>query len=286
MEFRVEIWKKFADVKARGTEDDTMEDVARKITNELLGENNEWFDYPEDCGETLSTEAMIERSERRTRLAIAVLCECGENTVAPDGDDDDSNDVSSVDNIAKGGCLLAAVSKLEEVLERLEIGEGLHPEEDEKSKKNRLRKKLPPPILTPLCTLACHAALGRQSFELGLFNVSARLLHTFLRRTQCCPKEIEVELDPPIIFDDEIQEERHMTDEEMEAEGIIRGTRKEVIVPEPSCMLNENINVDVNDLKEWVAEVRLLDAVLELEHPKEHGKYYKSNVVVVVTSIH
>ena len=52
--------------------------------------------------------------------------------MAPDGDDDDSNDVSSVDDLCKSGCLLAAVERMEDMLFRLERGEGLHPEEDEK----------------------------------------------------------------------------------------------------------------------------------------------------------
>ena len=49
---------------------------------------------------------------------------CGENTVAPDGDDDDSNDVSSVDDISKTGCCLAAVQRMEPMLSRLELNQG------------------------------------------------------------------------------------------------------------------------------------------------------------------
>ena len=89
----------------------------------MLGVDDSWFAYPGDAMEGEEKEEKEEKEgNRQTRLAIAVLCECGENTVAPDGDDDDSNDVSSVDDMAKGGCLVAAVSRLETMLGRLEIG--------------------------------------------------------------------------------------------------------------------------------------------------------------------
>ena len=135
----------------------------------------------------------------------------------------------------------------------------MHEEEDEKSKKNRLRKKLPPPVLLPLCTLACHAALGRQAFELGQWVYAARLLHTFLRRAQCCPVEVQIPNDPPLILDEETNEERCMTEEEMAAEGIVVGTVSELQIPAPSCMANETVGVKLSELNEWVAEVRLLD---------------------------
>ena len=69
-------------------------------TSNSLGPSNEYFAYPSGTAGTDGTDSTAGTAgtddstelERRLRLAIAVLCECGENTVAPDGDDDDSND--------------------------------------------------------------------------------------------------------------------------------------------------------------------------------------------------
>ena len=93
----------------------------------MLGETNSWFTYPGDVDENGNDKEDVSNDtlmDQRVRLAIGILCECGENTVAPDGDDDDSNDVSSVDDISKTGCCLAAVQRMEPMLSRLELDQG------------------------------------------------------------------------------------------------------------------------------------------------------------------
>ena len=44
-----------------------------------------------------------------------------------------------------------------------------------------------------------------------------------------------------------------------------------LIFEDPTLSEGENANVTMQELNEWVAENRLLDAVLELEHPNEHA---------------
>ena len=93
----------------------------------MLGETNSWFTYPGDVDENGNDKEDVSNDtllDQRVRLAIGILCECGENTVAPDGDDDDSNDVSSVDDISKTGCCLAAVQRMEPMLSGLELNQG------------------------------------------------------------------------------------------------------------------------------------------------------------------
>ena len=88
--------------------------------------------------------------ERRLRLAVCALCECAEQTVFDDGDDDDSNDNSCIDVLARTACLVAAIKRVEPVLARLEAGGApLSPRSDEKAKKKKRKSKgddtRPPP---------------------------------------------------------------------------------------------------------------------------------------------
>jgi hypothetical protein len=84
LEFRIQIWRTLADRSARGggEEGETASGIAGRITAEVLGgEQNEWFRYPGDV-EGEEGEELKKTLARRTRLAIGVLAECGENTVS------------------------------------------------------------------------------------------------------------------------------------------------------------------------------------------------------------
>ena len=87
LEFRIQIWRTLADRNARGggEEGETASGIAGRITTEVLGgEQTEWFRYPGDV-EGEEGEELEKTLARRTRLAIGVLAECGENTVSGGG---------------------------------------------------------------------------------------------------------------------------------------------------------------------------------------------------------
>ena len=68
-----------------GEEGETASGIAGRITTEVLGgEQTEWFRYPGDV-EGEEGEELEKTLARRTRLAIGVLAECGENTVSGGG---------------------------------------------------------------------------------------------------------------------------------------------------------------------------------------------------------
>jgi len=65
-----------------GEEGETASGIAGRITTEVLGgEQTEWFRYPGDV-EGEEGKELEKTLARRTRLAIGVLAECGENTVS------------------------------------------------------------------------------------------------------------------------------------------------------------------------------------------------------------
>ena len=68
-----------------GEEGETASGIAGRITTEVLGgEQTEWFRYPGDV-EGEEGKELEKTLARRTRLAIGVLAECGENTVSGGG---------------------------------------------------------------------------------------------------------------------------------------------------------------------------------------------------------
>ena len=169
MMLRLRVWKLFRDTETRaattgGDGAETVEAIADALeqTEGLLGgtgvaeisedgnageavpEGNTFFEYP--CNSPATTSGVMagygseSDSERRLRLAVRALSECAEQTVFDDGDDDDSNDNSCIDVLARTACLVAAIKRVEPVLARLEVGGALLPEVDEKSKKKTLSR--------------------------------------------------------------------------------------------------------------------------------------------------
>ena len=332
MVLRVRVWKLLRDRETRaetmgGGAEETVEAIADALeqTEGLLGGTgvaaaaaedgadadapapvgNVFFNYPGDSPVMGAGGAggygPESDPERRLRLAVCALCECAEQTVFDDGDDDDSNDNSCIDVLARTACLVAAIKRVEPVLARLEAGGALFPEVDEKAKKKKRKSKgddtRPPPSLS----LATHSNLARQAYELGQWHHCARLLFTFLLRCGAIKTDTseedaaaaEAELRVTFAEDLEIQHEEQGT--RQDPEEIAAAVEAAVVEARAARLSMANMAANQHEpdvftlfpgdapegspeatttlmleVSEWVAEARLLDTLLQLEHPNEH----------------
>ena len=323
MLLRIRVWKMLRDAEVRAntmgasSDHETVEAIveALETTEGLLGgtgvespednaqgeAGNTFFKY---LGETSAVGADTMRgygpesdSQRRLRLAVDSLCECAEQTVFDDGDDDDSNDNSCIDVLARTACLVAAITRAEPILSRIESGGALFPAVDEKKKRRKKgEEKTPPPALS----LATHSNLARQAFELGQWHHCARLLYTLLLRCGAIKKdtsdedEANADAEVRVTFTEHLQMQNEEQVGREDAEEISAAIEAAVVEARAAREAISNMAANQHktevftlfpgdapddaeataslmlDVSEWVAEARLLDTMLQLEHPQEH----------------